>query len=201
MRKFLFILTLLIHLTTITDSNNYVPPKGIYGHLFEGITVVGDKSKVGQNKAKIDRFLYAMGERESGNNPYAINQYGYRGKYQFGSAALKDVGYGDITLDKFRNNPDIFPEAEQDKAMIKYMKLNQKILEKYIKIYVGKKINGIEITESGIYAAAHLVGARAVMNYLSSWGKSVTEDAYGTSVENYMKDFSHYDFDLDLIQV
>lgn len=35
----------------------------------------------------------ALGKRESSNNYSAINQFGYLGKYQFGAAALIDLGY------------------------------------------------------------------------------------------------------------
>ena len=40
-----------------------------------------------------DAFLDALGERESSGNYGAVNTLGFLGKYQFGEAALTDVGY------------------------------------------------------------------------------------------------------------
>jgi len=148
----------------------------------------------------LNKFLDKVAMRESGNNPKALNPYGYMGKFQFGKAALKDLGYN-ITPKQFKENPNIFDEEEQSIAMIRYMKKNKRILRKLIKKYKGSKINGIEITESGIYAAAHLAGAGNVIKYLKTGGKYNPSDANGTQLENYLKDFSGYDFDLDLIKV
>ncbi len=58
---------------------------------------------------------------------------------------------------------------------------------------MGRKINGIEITESGILAAAHLAGAGSVKKYLRSNGQEIFSDAYGTNVQHYMKRFSGFD--------
>ena len=59
--------------------------------------------------------------------------------------------------------------------------------------YLGKKINGITITKSGLLAGAHLKGAGCVINYLKSEGKNNACDAFGTSVETYLKKFAGYD--------
>ena len=42
---------------------------------------------------KLEEFLDALGQRESGGNYKAFNKYGYAGKYQMGEAALIDAGY------------------------------------------------------------------------------------------------------------
>ena len=59
--------------------------------------------------------------------------------------------------------------------------------------YLGKFINGFQITASGLLAAAHLKGAGAVSTYLHSSGTVNSKDAFGTSVEAYLKQFSNYD--------
>ena len=59
--------------------------------------------------------------------------------------------------------------------------------------YLGKNINGITITKSGLLAGAHLKGAGCVINYLKSDGKNNACDAFGTSVETYLKKFAGYD--------
>ena len=57
---------------------------------------------------------------------------------------------------------------------------------------MGKTINGIEITESGILAAAHLSGAGNVKKYLRSNGNFNLSDAYGSTIEYYMQKFAGY---------
>jgi len=54
-------------------------------------------------------------------------------------------------------------------------------------------IGGFVVTESGILAAAHLAGPGNVKKYLRSYGKKSVSDAFGSSVEYYMKKFSGYD--------
>ena len=81
----------------------------------------------------------------------------------------------------------------QEKAFAAYCKVNKWILRKDIQRSVGKVINGIEITESGILAAAHLSGAGNVKKYLRSNGKHNRSDAYGASIELYLKKFAGYD--------
>ena len=59
--------------------------------------------------------------------------------------------------------------------------------------FVGKIINGYTITPSGLLAGAHLKGAGSVSTYLKSNGQRIEKDAFGTSVESYMKKFAGYD--------
>ncbi len=72
-------------------------------------------------------------------------------------------------------------------------KVNKWILRKDIQRSVGKKIHGITITESGILAAAHLSGAGNVKKFLRSGGSFAFNDAFGTSIKDYMKKFEGYD--------
>lgn len=59
--------------------------------------------------------------------------------------------------------------------------------------FEGRRIKGIEVTESGILAAAHLAGAGNVKKYLRSGGVLDVEDAYGTTIAYYLKKFKGYD--------
>lgn len=81
----------------------------------------------------------------------------------------------------------------QERTFIAYCKLNKWILRKDINRSVGKTINGIKITESGILAAAHLSGAGNVKKYLRSNGSVRFNDAFGTTIESYLKKFGGYD--------
>jgi len=131
-------------------------------------------------------FKEALAFKESGGDYNSVNTYGYLGKYQFGSETLKLIGIYNPT--KFLKNPKL-----QEKAFIANAARNKWILRRDIKNFVGKRINGIIITESGILAAAHLAGAGSVKKYLRSYGLDNFADGYGTTVHYYMKRFSGYD--------
>ena len=92
-------------------------------------------------------------------------------------------------------NPNLFLKnpALQEKAFLANAKRNKWVLRRDIKRFVGKKIDGIRITESGILAAAHLAGPGNVKRYLRSYGAIDSEDAYGTDILSYMHKFSGYD--------
>jgi len=60
---------------------------------------------------------------------------------------------------------------------------------KYSK-YLGKTVNGIEITISGLVAGAHLKGLGGVRKFLK--GKD-NADAYGTKISEYIEKFGGYD--------
>jgi len=131
-------------------------------------------------------FKEALAFKESRGDYSSINTLGYLGKYQFGRGTLKLIGIYDT--EDFLNNPEL-----QEKAFIANIERNKWILRRDIKNFVGRKINGILITESGILAAAHLAGPGSVKNYLRSYGTENFADAYGTTIEYYMKKFSGYD--------
>jgi hypothetical protein len=138
---------------------------------------------------ELQRFLHDIGHRESGNRYDITNTWGYMGRYQFGKATLKGLGYN-VTKKEFLNNPQL-----QDSAMISLLNHNKEKLQSYIDIYDGKTINGMEITESGILAAAHLGGQGSVKRYFRN-GK-VFRDGNGTKITSYMKQFSGYDIKLN----
>ncbi len=131
-------------------------------------------------------FKEALAFRESGGNYASINTYGYLGKYQFGKGTLKLLGVENVEL--FLVNPKL-----QEKAFIANAQRNKWILRREIKSFVGKRINGSVITESGILASAHLAGPGSVRNYLRSYGLDNFADGYGTTIAEYMKSFSGYD--------
>ncbi|MCR8669090.1 peptidoglycan-binding protein LysM [Aestuariibaculum sp. M13] len=131
-------------------------------------------------------FKEAVGFKESGGDYFTVNTLGYLGKYQFGKGTLKLLGINNPK--KFLNNPEL-----QERAFIANAERNKWVLRRDIKNFVGKRINGILVTESGILAAAHLAGPGSVKKYLRSYGLDNFEDSYGTNVAYYMKKFSGYD--------
>lgn len=151
------------------------------------------------NSKQFEDFLNHLGKRESSNNPNSVNSLGYIGEFQFGKAALKDVGYSNITIKEFRKDPTIFPKSEQKKAVTKLIKLNFKRFEKLADKYDGKVINGVKVTKSGLIGAAHLAGAGGVKKFLRTNGQYDPCDAYGTHLSDYLKEFAGHNFDLALI--
>jgi len=131
-------------------------------------------------------FRQAIGFKESQGKYDVVNDFGYAGKYQFGGAALKTVG---ITNRKeFIQNSVL-----QEEAFTTLLAINKNALKKEIEKYSGKIIHKTEITESGILAAAHLLGQVAVKKYLRTNGQVYLSDANGTTIRSYMKKFGGYD--------
>lgn len=136
-----------------------------------------------------DLFLNQIGMRESSGRYNVVNSYGYLGKYQFSHATLKGLGIN-ISKNEFLNSPTL-----QEKAMIKLLKSNKKTLSRYINKYDQRYLHGYYITESGILAATHLVGAGNMIKFFRSgidFG-----DGYGTKLTDYLQEFSNYQLDID----
>jgi hypothetical protein len=131
-------------------------------------------------------FKEALAFKESGGRYSTVNSFGYLGKYQFGKSTLERFNIHDMQL--FLDSPEL-----QESAFMALCSLNKWILRKEIKKKVGKKINGIEITESGILAAAHLAGAGNINQYLRTNGEYRFKDAFGSSMQHYLKTFGGYD--------
>lgn len=158
-------------------------------------SLLKDVKRIALNHKSKKSFLLAIGHRESGNNYDIENKFGYLGKYQFSLSTLKGLGIK-TTKEEFLKNPKL-----QENAMDKLLAFNKKILKDCINEYKNtiidykKKDGSIEkfkVTESGILAAAHLSGAGNVKKFFKSNYKRITKDAFGTSLLDYMKEFSGY---------
>jgi hypothetical protein len=155
---------------------------------------------------KLRDFMLSMARLESGGilEPYhAINRYGYMGKYQFSKKTLRGLvrtGYLKATNKELRNfmrDPEL-----QERAMVALVKNNKKTLLNYgLYRYIGREVNGVKVTMSGMLASAHLLGPYAVSHYLKNGGSLKTVklrgvvirkyDGNGTSLEDYMKHFEN----------
>jgi len=151
-------------------------------------------AQVRHHELEFERFVTDLGRRESGNNWLCINRFGYFGEWQFAESTVHYLGYKQVTLKKFKSDPEIFPPQMQRKALESLIKVNLFLMKDY-KGYTGQTINGVTITKSGMIAAAHLGGYVSVKRYLSSGGKLDKKDALGTAVSNYMRKFADYDID------
>lgn len=160
-----------------TVETGFPVPKGELNPVldpppFTGLTFIG--------------FREALAHKESRGNYGAVNSLGYLGKYQFGKGTLRTMGIKD--LNEFLISPEL-----QEKAFASNLARNKWILRKDIARFSGKRIGGLEITESGILAAAHLAGPGNVKKYLRSWGGFDSKDAFGSSISHYLRKFSGYD--------
>lgn len=154
--------------------------------------------KINHSEDHLEKYLDAIAQRESSGSSGTwdtVSNSGYIGKYQFGNIALKDCGYS-FTVNDFRKDPNIFPESEQDKAMVKLLKKNIKYLGKYIDKFKGKVVGGVKITKSGLLAASHLVGAKNIKKFLNSYGKHIPKDGNGTPCTEYIKKFGGYNLNI-----
>ncbi|NJO59705.1 MAG: hypothetical protein HC836_15780 [Richelia sp. RM2_1_2] len=185
-----------ITIKCLTESYDLVK---VMENLHQDIVI--DKILLSTYKNKIAFF-------ETGNakNPYQVkNKFGYVGKYQFGSPALKTLYNADlINYNVCELGKDVFlcDSIAQESAMDALVVYNMEFLKKKnLYHYLGKKIRGITITAEGMLAGAHLVGPAAVSHYIKNNGS--LEDFYikdklirkydgsGVSVEDYIKIFSH----------
>lgn len=135
-----------------------------------------------------DDFMYELGFRESTNRYYVVNKYGYLGRYQFSYSTLRNLGFN-VTKSDFLKD-----ELIQDQAFVQLLLHNKQLLNKTIHRYDSTYVNGIFVTESGILAAAHLLGPRRVKRYLETG--EVSYDALGTSIYDYMTHFSGYQLNI-----
>ena len=131
-------------------------------------------------------YKEAIAYKESQGKYKKINSLGYMGKYQFGKETLKAVGIHDSS--RFLNSPRM-----QENAFVALIAKNKAELKFIIEKYEGKVISGIQVTESGILAAAHLGGVGSVKKFFRNKGKRHFRDAYGTSIRSYMRDFGGYE--------
>lgn len=153
-------------------------------------------------------FYTDLAMRESSNTSSIVNKYGYMGLYQIGKLALIDIGYIDNKTKKwtgknginsqqnFLDNPKV-----QNIAVREYHKI---IWEQHLKNYHqydGKTIGNIQITKSGMIAAAHLVGHTEVKKFINSKGKIIAQDGNNVTCTEYLKELQNYEVDYSITRL
>ena len=190
----LFVLTLMLGSAFVEAKNK------LYFYRAQAVKVSTQSIEVMVPKIKVSKveisviktynlFLQDIGFRESTNDYKAVNQFGYLGKYQFGRKTLNAIGFKDVSNREFLANPSI-----QEEAMLVLLKRNKRTLRREIKKYVGKTINGVYITESGLLAAAHLAGAGNVRRFFRKGYEF--RDGNGTKMTSYMIKFANYNLNI-----
>ncbi len=117
-------------------------------------------------------------------NPYKkVNSIGAMGAWQFMPKTLRGLGYKDSTFKCFLNSKKL-----QKQYMLKLINYNLQSLQKRSKRYgiipcdsIGIRVDTIEISLSGILAAAHLAGVGGIQKFLAkkhnaSDGKTTIKD-------------------------
>lgn len=191
------------------EDNNYVLPKNQNPQL-----------------KSYKNFLLVLAQRETGqqNPPHNIeNQLGFIGKYQFGEALLKDLGYYDTPnpyigggngVDKnywrgtwrgkdainskqdFLNNKNNVQEkAIREAFRYKWGLIKNQLNGRSIKEFIGQRRGNVIITTSGILAAAHLCGEGGVTKLLLN--NQVSQDENGTSILVYLREFGGFQTPFD----
>jgi len=144
------------------------------------------------SQADVDALKDALGQRESSDNYSAVNQFNYVGKYQFGAAALKDMGYvstaknSELDTDanwKGKNGvnskTDFLQNHDaQEDAMNRLLKQNYQTL-------LSKGVVTPDSTKgevAGYLASAHLVGPGGAAALKNGINKG---DANGTKASSY----------------
>lgn len=139
-------------------------------------------------------FKRSLAYLESSDDWRKYNPYGFIGKYQFGKAALDATGYGHVRFLDFIQNPEVFPESDQERAMDRLLRLNEQVLSPFIQEFTGLLfLDSIEITRTGLLAAAHLAGPGNVKRFLESEGSYNPRDRMGTRLSDYLSGFAHLD--------
>ncbi|MBJ9740198.1 M23 family metallopeptidase [Acinetobacter oleivorans] len=146
------------------------------------------------------------------------NSRGYIGFFQFGEAALIDLGY----YKHWKDNSDKTEANDWTGSWVGHNDVNSlsdflkspakqiQIIGEWIDLlckrlrnrsfneYYGKIINGIEITESGAIAGAHLVGDGGLGSFLgvSAYKGNYKEvDGNNVHISKYIEMFNHYDLE------
>lgn len=155
------------------------------------------------------RFKEDLGVRESSGDYGVVNDAGYMGKYQFGQAALTDLGYmtagggwtgkdGINSQQDFLNSPQV-----QESAMDQWtVQMNREIQAYGLEQYIGQNIGGCTVTRSGLMAGRHLVGIgnsdrHGLRHWLESGGTDNPVDGNGTQVSRYVCQFGGYQTPFD----
>lgn len=146
-------------------------------------------------------FLDALAVAESSDQYDAENRYGYLGRYQMGELALREAdfldengnwtavakSYGIASKGDFLNSPE-----GQDAAILAcHKRLWGYILHYGLNDYVGMTYQGVLVTDSGLLAACHLIGAKAMEQALKN--DEPAYDANRMSAGEYMERFADYD--------
>lgn len=145
-------------------------------------------------------YAQKLGYYESGNNYRVTNKYGYLGYWQLGKLVLQDLGYKDYrgiwttkakNLGIYKDSDFLGNPSVQDRIFVECCKKQWTYIKNYrLTSYVGRICDGVKVTESGLLAACHLIGAYGMKQVLVN-GKDLS-DAFGTKPGYYLRNVGGY---------
>ena len=151
------------------------------------------------SKGSYKDFIKALGQRESGNKYDIENAFHFLGRWQFGKMRIYDAGYSisgyspkGMPKKKLLSKKDFLDNKDwiQDRIMFWHVyNLSDSINKRYADS-IGKTINNVTLTLSGLIAGAHLKGLGGVKQFLAGNDNS---DALGTTISSYIRQFAGYD--------
>jgi hypothetical protein len=157
-------------------------------------------------------FINALGAKESSNNYRAVNQFGFMGRWQFGKPRLYDLG---LSIDGWHPNgrpvktvlskEDFLNSRQiQDMIMLKHVSQIKNLAMQRYPEYLGKVINGVTVTLSGMVAGVHLKGwgvsqkdvpnSKQGLRHFLLYGMDPVDGNY-TKLSSYVQKFGGYRFD------
>lgn len=180
---------LLLLITYLLSSHSLVKDSYLVDLTTQSSTLVAEI--IPERPEPFTRFFVVMGKLESNNNYSVINRFGYMGKYQFSKRTLRTLrssGYLDITEREIVSYTSLYELQERSMRALTYHNLD--VLRRYGLLgYVGSTVGGVTITLNGMLAGSHLVGPRAVRDYIRSNGRIIARDGNRTTVVHYLKQF------------
>ena len=157
----------------------------------------------------LEAFLTALSMMESDGNYQIVNSLNFLGAYQFGEAALTDLGFVNFDGDAYDNNYGggwtgkygvrsakafLGNKNAQDRAASEWLELMWSYIElQNIDGYAWSEVGGVMLTPSGMLAATHLLGPESLARYIHSGGTADLRDPYGTPIENYIVRLADYE--------
>ncbi len=157
----------------------------------------------------LEAFLFALSMMESDGNYQAVNTLNYLGAYQFGEAALTDLGF--VRYDGNASNNDysggwtgkygvgsardfLTSNRAQDLAAREWVELMWYYIElQNLDAYAWSNVGGVTLTPSSMLAAVHLLGTDSLAEFVRSGGGNDPRDAYGTPISSYMVQLADYE--------
>jgi hypothetical protein len=157
----------------------------------------------------LNAFLIALRMMESGGDYQAVNTLNFLGAYQFGEAALTDLGYVHLDNDALDNNYSggwtgkngidsakefLASKKVQDTAAEAWVKLMWHYIEsENMGRYAWTEVGDVLLTPSGMLAATHLLGPYALKEFIQSDGTADLRDPYGMPIVSYIDRLAGYD--------
>lgn len=146
------------------------------------------------SETQMDDLREAVKQRESSGNYSAVNDKGFVGAYQFGAAALEDLGYIEQGASQQGNSvltdPSVFTGKDgidNLEAFLSNESIQDQAFEQYAQLNLDRLTRQGTLTEestakeiAGSLAAAHLLGAGGARDLSSA-------DAYGTTGYEYFE--------------